>query len=302
MSVLLTAAAAMLSGACTSAAQGPDPVTPPNAAAGSVAQGQQWPAEFDVALFGAGREIVPQVSPLTPDEEGVLAKRLQLMGQEFSPYVYSGCQNRAHATYLLLPKALREKAMKVWVLSPGVYSVGFYGLIGLNGDTPGFKEVSWGFHVAVAFWSPKHELQVIDSGIAPGRLLDRNQWFAMMKIPPLSFWTTTKGDVYQFNYLGVEEKSKKDAVNPSVWSGHYFEDAPGKVPLDRKRFERELARDAVGADVLQGKGCEALRKLVTQPGVLQSTLDGPVLQGCEPAFERYRSEQARLEQLFSAKE
>ena len=215
------------------------------------------PAGFDVSLFGSGRDIAPRFVPVTSQEEALLVKQAEVIGHEFAPYLYSGCQNRAHATYLLLPKELQEKALKVWVLSPGVYSVGFYGLIGLRSDQKGAGDVSWGFHVAVGFLTSERKLLIIDSGVAPGRVLDKEAWFGLMKMPPLTLWTTTKGDVYQFNFIDVDSKQKADAVNPAVWSGHYFEDVPGPNGLNRRQFEQELARDAIGAEALSGLGCEA---------------------------------------------
>jgi hypothetical protein len=258
------------------------------------------PVEFDVSLFGAGSLIVPANVPLTATEELQLAKQAERMGREFSPYLYSGCQNRALATYLLLPKGLRDKAAKVWVLSPGVYSVGFVGLVGLRGNEEAARAVQWGFHVAVAFLAPDRQLRVLDSGLAPGRVLSKSEWFGLMKIPPLALWTLTKGDVYQFVTTNVEDAGRKAAVNPTLWNGHFREYTDGDSQFDRQQFERELARDAVGAEALLGHGCEAVRKLTARPDELQAALDQRSLVGCESTFQRYALERERLHKLLFA--
>ena len=119
-----------------------------------------------------------------------------------------------------------------------------------------------------------------------------------MDLPPLTLRTLTKGDVYQFLVWDVDPQDDLKPLNRYIWSGRFLEDAPGST-FDRKQFIRELARDSVGADALQGRTCEAVRRLVTKPEDLQTLLKGVPSPGCESSFERYASEQARLETLFT---
>ena len=191
---LVVVAVAVMTVSCRpSAAPSVAMAAPPLATTAAAQLAPAGVIDFDVSLFGAGQAIVPAVSPLTSAEESALQPYAAQMSANFSPYVYSGCQNRAHATFLLLPDNLKAKAMKVWVLSPGVYSVGFYGLIGLRGDGPGFSEVQWGFHVAVAFKTASGELRVLDSGVAPGQVLTKSSWLLLMKLPPLTLFTGNEG-------------------------------------------------------------------------------------------------------------
>jgi hypothetical protein len=239
---------------------------------------------------------VPHAEPLSSDEEAELTRLAPGIQANFSPYLNSGCQNRAHATLLLLPAALRAKAMKIWVLSPGVYSVSLVGLIGLRGGQPERQGVQWGFHVALAFKKSNGDIIVLDSALSP-RPIDRVRWFEEMSLPQLAIWTLTAGNVYEFLDWDVDPESKLNPVNRKVWGGLFRTDTPDQ-PIDRAKLAHELARDAVGADALAGRTCPKLTELVLAPRDLQAALDGEVIAGCESSFQRYRQEEAQLKALL----
>src|ERR1041384_7247796 len=61
-----------------------------------------------ISHFGAnGAAIDPGDTRLSPAEEAQFAAVAHAMA--FPRYLYSGCDDRAHAAYLLLPAALRDK-------------------------------------------------------------------------------------------------------------------------------------------------------------------------------------------------
>ena len=121
------------------------------------------PIQFPITLFGTnGSLITPMNGALSPagglsaEKEKEKETEIQFIEyakrlERFPRYIYSGCHNRAHASYLLLPPALKAKVMKIWVIAPSAYSIGFSGNIGLKGNEPGYSAVSWGFHVALAY-------------------------------------------------------------------------------------------------------------------------------------------------------
>jgi hypothetical protein len=272
------------------------PATTPGSEAATALPTRSQAQYFDLSLFGAAKSLVPQVLPLTGAEEEQLRRIAPPIMNIFGHYIFSGCQNRAHATFLMLPETLQAKAMKIWVLSPGVIAPAFYGLIGVNTAVTNAQDVSWGFHVALAFHTNHGDI-VLDAGLSPNSVILADEWFRMMKIPPLSLWTLSKGDVYEFNAIDVDpgHKLKNDdgVVNENVWSGHYFEDYGGSS-LNRDMFVDELARDTVGGDILAGRVCAALTALSSRPSDLLSSLTGSVIAGCEPAFAKFRAETQRL--------
>lgn len=91
---------------------------------------------------------------------------------DFPEYLFSGCHDRAHAVYLLLPQAFRTKAVKLWVLAPSKITGAIRGDITLR-DVLGNGRVRWGYHVALGFRYGNDYL-VYDPALATGLLLDRS--------------------------------------------------------------------------------------------------------------------------------
>lgn len=255
---------------------------------------------FDIALFGAGRDVVATQSPLAPGELDELGKLIPSLTRNFAGYLPSGCHNRAHALFLLLPERFRIKAMKIWLMSPGVYTPGFFGLIDLDAAKWPQPDVNWGFHVALAFRRDDGELVIADAGLRPDHLLSEAEWFAQMEVPPLSIWTLTTGDVAQFTAWNVDPDNKLKPVNRFVWAGRFLREQPGKG-VDLELLAKELARDWLGADVLAGETCSALAEIASGPtgaADLQAALEGPVKPGCEAEFLKFEEQRIRLLKLL----
>lgn len=254
------------------------------------------PQQFDVKIFGkaslGGSHVLPSHIQLTNNERVSLAAAARTHTDDFAPYLFSGCHNRAHANFLLLPQPLKDKAMKIWVISPGAYSAGFFGLIGITQDL----RIQWGFHVALAF-NTSSGVIVWDSALAPGMVVDLESWFSKMRVPPLSLWTLTAAYVFQFKTATVVPLDNYSPVNPTMWSGDLLVDEP-QNPINRDMLIGELARDRIGADALQGKACKSLIDSAVDPAGLQRILAAPPAPGCEASSDRFAAEQTRLRKLI----
>lgn len=250
------------------------------------------PQHFPISLFGVGAtNIVPQESRLTKLEEASFFEFVKTT-KIFPRYVYSGCHDRAHAAYKLLPRTLKPKVMKIWLMSPGVYSAGFYGLIGIKSTDEESKNVSWGYHVALAYRDSSGSLRVLDPVLRPDGVITEREWFGLLKIPALSLWTLTQPTVYQFNFTATNS----DSVNKQVWTGKYFNDNNGGLKPDT--LPSVLARDAIGVDALGKVTCATLQSQARNPDQLQNLLNGTLPADCKASAERYTAEKARWTDLL----
>ena len=103
------------------------------------------------------------------DEAGLLAAYTALPSTP--RYLYSGCHDRAHAIYLLLPKIFQPRLMKIWVMTPSVYTEAISGHITSTRTNPGDKDIFWGYHVALVFHSADGSLKVLDPALEPGHIV-----------------------------------------------------------------------------------------------------------------------------------
>ena len=254
--------------------------------------GDTMPRQFPISLFGVrAPSIVPQEHRLTDQEEESFLAYAKTT-KEFPRYLFSGCHDRAHAAFKLLPKPLKSKVMKIWLMSPGVYSAGFYGLIGVKGTDEVSKAVSWGYHVALAYRDRNGSLRVLDPALRSGEVITERAWFDLLNIPALSLWTLTQPTVYQFTFTKTNDK----AVNPEVWTGDYFNDDGN---LNPDTLPSVLARDAIGVDALGSLTCATLRSVAREPDKLQNILRGELPADCKASAERYAVEKARWAKIFS---
>jgi hypothetical protein len=211
----------------------------------------------------------------------------------FADYPFSGCHDRAHATYLHLARSLGAHAVaKVWVLSPTLLTVALEGAIeGPVGDPGwGVAHTSWAYHVAAVVRGPSG-LRVVDPVLADlDDPLSLDEWFSAMAIPPGSAYTVLEGRFYSFNTAG-----------PSSWSG-------GRMPFNGSMFEyvglaradrwleENLARDAVAAALLDGAGCSYLRQVLLDPQSMVLRLDEMAAGGtsatCQPYLDVYLDQRA----------
>ena len=149
----------------------------------------------------------------------------------FADYPFSGCHDRAHATWLALRDAVGPDALaKVWVFGPRLLTVALDGSISINVDAArwGVDQTTWDYHVAVVV-STDIGLRVIDprggEGFADHSVED---WLDGMTIDRGSVWTVLEGRDYSFNTAGDSE-----------WSG-------GRHPLNGGMFEYDGTARAQG--------------------------------------------------------
>ncbi|HEX9933499.1 MAG TPA: protein-glutamine glutaminase family protein [Allosphingosinicella sp.] len=238
-----------------------------------------------------GLQPVPQFAPVSDEQEQDLLTRVREF--EFPQYLYSGCDERAHAAWMLLPPELQARVHKIWIVTPAMYTYAIPGAVRSSRAEPAYRAVDWGYHVALAYQS-RRGLRIIDAGLRPGESLTREQWLAEMALSPLTFWTMTEASVYRFYTL-----SFTGAINESVWNGNsyrYDEGTAGQTPRDKNWIPDALARDAVGADAVRGTTCAAFRAIATQPQTLLDRLRaGPTGAGdpCRSSFQRFTAERQR---------
>jgi hypothetical protein len=237
-----------------------------------------WPTLIPISQFGMPNEH----NDFTPKQ--ISSQELSLLQSSvgaisFADYRQSGCHDRAHAAFLLLPEPLRAKAGKLWVVAPSRYTRGVRGTITAKAD----RDVDWGYHVALAFMTADG-VKLFDPTLSPGRLLSESQWLDSFDYPALTFRVFSDPSVYLF-YNEHQEVATMNSnygyiPNLRIWTGNSF-------PYDgdaRKEnwIPNALARDAVGALVEDGRACEPLRRFRKQPGDLLSALQaGGLPSSCD---------------------
>jgi hypothetical protein len=253
----------------------------------------------------------PTLAFLTEAEEANL-KSAYLKLPATPRYLYSGCHDRAHAIYLMLPSNLRPKLMKVWVIAPSRYTEAIGGMITSARPEGEYAAVHWGYHVAIAYRTASGGLMVIDPALLPGQVVPETTWFAEMKAPALSLWTLTDGSVYLFNNNAVRLAGQPNDVssdftdpwapNGRVWNGNSF-------TCDRDCqaggwIANALARDSVGVDATSGKTCDALSQKAIVPDDLLTELQtgnqldanhnviGTLPEGCAASRQKFTAQRA----------
>lgn len=268
---ILLSTAAWLSVAPAVAAQEPSPVTVP----------LFQPAKD----FGAaGPWNAPKEAVMTAQEEAAFKAAVEGM-ERFPGYLFSGCHDRAHAAYMLLPAALRAKTMKIWAIAPGRYTAVLPGLLGLRGGGAA-QEVSWGYHVALAYRDAGGRVRVVDPVLKPAEVLTERQWFDLMVLPRLSLWTLTAGDLYLYEASNL---SPTTGYASFVWNGNR------EFPTT-DRIARNIARDAVGVDATAGTACAEVNAKKADPGALSNFLaqgEASVPPACRPSVAKFASEARR---------
>ena len=120
-----------------------------------------------------------------------------------------------------------------------------------------------------------------------------------METSPLTFWTLTTGDVYQFN--PVPEKPHEGAVNDPEWNGlHYGYEG---LSLSQNWIPVALARDAVGVLAMRGAACPALNAIATNSGSmltkLQAGVGDQLPSDCQVDVDLFKKESTRWAGLLA---
>lgn len=209
----------------------------------------------------------PVREQLTREEETELSQLIN--GFNFPDYLLSGCHDRAHAAYLMIPEKLKDKALKIWVVSPSAYTRGVKGTIGLRDN----DDINWRYHVALAFQTGKG-LRIYDAGLFPNKLVKEQDWFDLAEYPHLSFKTFTPGKAYLFydedNDVQALNDQKSYVLNKDIWTGEYYEYTGAS--LAQNWIPNALARDAVGQRVENSESCSDLMEAKGKPGALLTKL------------------------------
>jgi hypothetical protein len=263
-------------------------------ASSALAQTTAWPIHLPIEDFGSfGRENAEPAEVISHRETAAFEAAVGKM-QRFPRYFYSGCHDRAHAAYLLLPESLRSKTRKIWVVAPARYTAAVGGTIGLRGTGAAASAVDWGYHVALAIDTPDG-MRVYDAALHPQGTITRDAWFEIMTIPRLAFWTVSRGALYLFNYSGLATPALNGG---EVWNGsanyyHLYNVADRIMPDN-------LARDAVGVQATAGQTCPELIALATNPqGLLTFLQAGDTApDGCKVSVSLFNRERERWRQLL----
>ena len=249
------------------------------------------PPFVPIVEFGTyGAAFTPSPATLSAEEE----KAFQDYAKNLAPfprYILGGSQDRAHAAYMMMPASLRDKVSKIWVISPSKHSASVKGVIKLSPTVPDSLDVKWGYHVALAYKNADG-LQIFDPGIGPGKVLLAGDWFAYLKLPPLTFWTMTAGRIYLFSPTNAPNSANKD-----IWGGNAFEYTGDSAA--QQLIPAALARDAVGEAILKNRKCEFLKSEAKDPDAMQERLKkGNVPEGCEDLLTLFQTQkQAWIEKL-----
>lgn len=234
-----------------------------------------------ISEFGTyGTAFTPSQTTLSAEEEKTFLEYVKNLSP-FPRYIFGGSNDRAHAAYMMMPAPLRSKVSKIWVISPSKHSASVKGVIKLSPTVPDSLDVKWGYHVALAYKS-EEGLQIYDGGIAQGKVLAAGDWFAYLKLPPLTFWTMTAGRIYLFYPTNAPNSSNKD-----IWGGNAYEYIGD--PAAQQLIPAALARDAVGEAILKNRKCEIIKPGAKDPDALLDRLKkGTMPEGCEDMMELFK--------------
>lgn len=248
-----------------------------------------WPTRVSLADLGPVG-MNSEHTPIELTDEQMLLLRSEISEMEFADYRLSGCHDRAHAAFLMLPAELQEAAFKIWVASPSVFTRGVRGAITFPAD----KDVSWGYHVSLAFLTADG-IKVFDPTLSAGRLLTEAEWFGSFRYPSLSMRIYTPGTAYLFfnEEPAVIElnQSYSFVVNKALWVGNYFKYEG--ISLEQHWIPTSLARDEIGALVQNDRACDGLAEFKGKPGELEAALKEGAAPGCEAEYALFEETKER---------
>lgn len=250
---------------------------------GELVERSAWPVRVSLADFGT-KGTNSEITPIKLEAGELELLRAQIGKFRFANYRLSGCHDRAHAAFLMLPEALQEKAFKVWVVSPSVFTRGVRGSITYPADA----SVDWGYHVALAF-STDEGFRLFDPTLSPGRLLTEDEWLGSFRYPALSMRLYSPGKAYQFYNEDDDVSQLNDAksyiANKDIWTGAFYEYSG--LSKEQNWIPTNLARDEIGTLVEEGQACDGLQEFKGKPGELLDALQARSVAGCQSEFTLY---------------
>jgi hypothetical protein len=213
----------------------------------------------------------PAIPVLSREQEAALLAALQAIPQ-FSPYIYSGCHDRAHALWMLLPEALRAYTAKVWLLAPAAMTLALTDVLTI--PELGASSPRWGYHVALVYRS-ESGVRVLDPTTENWSTepLSQAAWLDRIQTPYGTVMTTLDPKLYLFYAVkGQDTQPTNNLLSTVVNNGQFFE-CVENCRTDAN-IETALARDDVGAILAARGGCSYLLSEVRKPGTLLTKLKG----------------------------
>lgn len=227
----------------------------------------------------------PSLTPLSSEEEVTFLTVLQGL-PEFPDYIFSGCHDRAHALWMLLPQEFQRNVAKVWIFAPSSLTLALTGALTipeLESESP-----RWGYHVALAYVDPSGTMRMLDS-TQPGWRVNPptfEEWSGGITKPAGTVTTILEPRLYLFYALTENTNLTNNPINAVVNTGEFFE-CVGPCRTS-ENIESALARDEVGEILIANGGCADLRSNVRRPGTLLSLLvSGSTSQDCAPLIQRF---------------
>lgn len=194
-----------------------------------------------------GRRTVPAatIPRLTSADETEMIEVLRSLPLA-DGYLFSGCQNRAHALWTALPERLREGAVKLWLIAPQGYTFISDQGLGVNG----FSEVDWDFHVALIYARSDGSIYALDPAMSHAGPVAIVDWLGR-----LTGLENAVGYVAPARYYGY---FMSNAPDRSVMNGEFYEYTGASEQSEW--LTRGLAVDDVGEMLLADGGisCSAL--------------------------------------------
>lgn len=254
-----------------------------------------------------GNHPVPELTRLSTSEEREFLATIQGL-PSLPAYSYSGCNDRAHALWLMLPDRMRAYTAKVWLLGPQVLTLSINDPITIRSQ--GDSSPRWGYHVALVYLS-QQGIKVLDPTHPAwsSEPLDIDAWISAYEFPHATIMSIIKPESYIYfapgiNLTGNEDtdRIKKAAVsdldqysNNTLASvannGNFMTCTPGSSCYNDQWIERSLARDEVALMSRSSAVCDYISSQFSNPGRLLERLLAPdpsQVTPCALALDTFR--------------
>ena len=141
----------------------------------------------------------PKLKNMSESEIDILYESISSV-RKLPEHPLSGCEARAHVTYLEMDQRIKKSLFKVWMFSGSTVAPAMTGDIYYT-TVSGLK-VEWGYHVAVAYKDSIGNIMVIDLILSPEPMSLRD-WINAFEVSGLGVVTFTDPEFYLFNKTTV---------------------------------------------------------------------------------------------------
>lgn len=244
---------------------------------------------------GNGVHPLPALRPLSEREEAIFLERVRSL-PALPSYVFSGCNDRAHALWLMLPEEQRGNTAKVWLLGPQVLTLAFNDPITI--PSLGSESPEWGYHVALIYLTVQG-IRVLDPSrpdwsAAPSSL---DEWVDTYRFPHGTVLSIVSSEYYIFFSAEADESAllqvnsfANNRVQNVLNNGVFMTCKPGSLCREQGWVERALARDEIAGELARNGGCSYLASELRRPGELQRRLlneAGVAPLDCQASISRF---------------